>query len=128
MLLQVIFAPRTISKALTALEKAIPADESVATYMPWYFQGLRRQTIFTQCKEGHLFIGNPIESLPKENRFFMPMTHMVGTTSCNPLDFDAYAPKMEFSIFLPFNKGPGYGGSRTWVWKRTFTLYEKPAS
>jgi hypothetical protein len=124
---QSFWAPRSIEIAIRQVEEAIPPDASISGAMlPWYFLGMQRRMIFTNCRADNWSIANDIEELPPElTQYFLIHTQMANEGTCLPPHFGQYEKILEFRIFYPFNKGIGYGGSRRWALYQPFTLYKR---
>ncbi len=128
MIFQALMAPRTTQQAVAALEARVPAESRISgSVVPWYFVGLKRELLFLNCIPSGLAIANEPRDMPyQDTYFYLTFPELADAPPiCLPPDFAQYAPVMEFQIFFPFNKGPGYGGSRNWLWWRPFVLYKK---
>ena len=126
-LYQSVFAPRTIMDAAAQIEKVVPEDATITGITAgWMFQGLRRQIIFTNCVPESYDYANDPKTLPQDRHYFHMNSALLSTavSECFPKDFEHYKEVLGVQIFLPMNKGAGYGQMR--VWQLPFNLYEQP--
>ena len=130
-LYQSLFSPYTVDEAERAIEAIVPEDATVTGILAgWYFQGLRRQIIFTDCVPQGFTYANDIKTLPADRRYFHMITEDIkpAIASCYPAHFENYTKVATTPILNPYNKGAGWGGSKKWLWRMYFRLYEPPAT
>lgn len=128
MLYQSIFSPYTVRNAIAHMEALIPPDAAASGMMlPWYFQGMKREMVFTNCRPGNWAMANDIEEVPEHfTRFYVTHPDMLENyPECLPPHFERYKKVLEFKIFHPINKGIDYGSSQKWKTVQPFVMYER---